>query len=98
MCLKHPGNFRLYIGGIEIANGFPFLTDAKLQQKLFEDRLALRKESGKPPVSLDEKFLQSLGEGMPPGAGMALGIDRLVMVLTGTSKLADIQAFSWDEV
>lgn len=88
----------LYIAGIEIADGFPFLTDAKLQRGLFNQELAVRKQNGKPPVVIDQKFFEALDLGMPQGAGMALGIDRLVMALTGSTQLSDIQAFSWDEV
>lgn len=88
----------LYIAGIEIADGFPFLTDAVLQQKLFAQEQAMRKEQGKLEVALDDKFLESLKFGMPNGAGMAMGVDRLVMVLLGAERLADVQAFDWDEV
>lgn len=88
----------LYIGGIEIADGFPFLTDAKLQRKLFQDALEHRKTEHKPQVTIDECYLKALDEGLPNGAGMALGVDRLVMVLTGASRLADVQAFDWDEL
>jgi len=88
----------LYIGGIEISNGFPFLTDASMQKDLFRQGLEKRKEIGKPPVTLDEPFLKALEEGLPQGAGMALGMDRLVMVLTGSKQLADVQAFDWDEL
>lgn len=88
----------LYIGGIEIANGFPFLTDALQQRALFTESLTLRRELGKPEIALDEKYLACLDSGLPPGAGMALGIDRLVLVLTGAKCLKEIQAFSWDEL
>lgn len=88
----------LYIGGVEIANGFPFLRDAVLQKTLFLQQLQRRKELGKPLLKIDEKFLDSLALGLPSGAGMALGVDRLVMVLTGASCLADVQGFSWDEL
>lgn len=84
----------LYIGGVEIANGFPFLTDAALQQKLFVEAL----QRNQSPVTLDQKFLDALHEGLPPGAGMALGVDRLVMVLTGAQQLSQVQAFSWEEL
>lgn len=87
----------LYIGGIEIANGFPFLRDQKLQRELFEEQLQKRKELGKPLVEIDEKYIESLND-LPPGAGMALGVDRLVMVLTGAKSLADVQPFDWDEL
>ncbi len=89
----------LYIGGIEIADGFPFLTDVALQRKLFAEECSIRKNLGKPSVMLDEKYLQELEKpGLPPGAGMALGMDRLVMVLTGSRALADVQSFTWDTV
>jgi elongation factor P--(R)-beta-lysine ligase len=88
----------LYIGGIEISNGFPFLTDATLQRDLFTQGLKLRQEMGKPQVALDEKYLEALDAGLPTGAGMALGVDRLVMVLTGATRLSDVQAFDWDEL
>lgn len=87
----------LYINGIEIADGFPFLRDTALQKHLFAQELKRRKELGKPAVILDERYLNTLS-GLPSGAGMALGIDRLVMVLTGASQLADVQAFGWDEL
>lgn len=88
----------LYIGGIEIADGFPFLRDAKLQMELFRQELEKRKERQKPLVSIDENYLKALDQGLPDGAGMALGIDRLVMVLTGSNRIADVQAFDWDEL
>lgn len=88
----------LYIAGIEIADGFPFLTDPKKQRELFNETLQQRKDLNKPQVAIDQRFLEALDEGMPHGAGMALGIDRLVMVLTHADCLADTQAFSWDEL
>jgi lysyl-tRNA synthetase class 2 len=88
----------LYMAGLEIADGFPFLTDAKLQRELFEEAQKEREHIGKPRVTTDERFLESLAQGMPSGAGMALGMDRLVMVLTGAESLAQTQAFSWEEV
>lgn len=87
----------LYIGGIEIANGFPFLTDPEKQKLLFEEQLKKRKEIGKSSLSLDEKYISAL-KNLPQGAGMALGVDRLVMVLTGSEKLSDVQAFDWDDL
>ncbi len=88
----------LYMKGIEVADGFPFLQDADFQRRLFEHEQALRVSIGKKPVQLDEKFLDCLKNGMPSGAGMALGVDRLVMVLTGAQRLSDVQAFSQDEL
>ena len=88
----------LYICGIEIADGFPFLTDAQRQREFFARELNHRKHSGRSPVSLDERYIQALEQGIPPGAGMALGIDRLVLVLTQSDSLAEVQAFNWDEI
>lgn len=88
----------LYIGGIEIADGFPFLRNPKVQQTLFAEELERRKAQGKPLVAIDERYLAALEEGLPPGAGMALGMDRLVMVLTAADQLRDVQAFDWDEL
>lgn len=87
----------LYIGGIEIANGFPFLRDVETQRTQFAEQLQRRKERDKPSVAIDERYLESL-QNLPQGAGMALGIDRLVMVLTGSERLSDVQAFDWDEL
>ncbi len=88
----------LIIGGIEIADGFPFLRDAGMQRELFAQELARREGVGKPGVAIDERYLEALDEGLPPGAGMALGVDRLVMVLTGSTQLSDVQAFDWTEL
>lgn len=88
----------LYIGGVEIADGFPFLTNAKMQRDLFVQELKRREVEGKSFVKIDEHYLEALDQGLPPGAGMALGMDRLVMVLTGSSELADVQAFAWEEL
>jgi len=88
----------LYIGGVEISNGFPFLQDADLQKKLFLTELEKRKKEGKAPVRIDERFVEALALGLPKGAGMALGVDRLVMILTGANQLKEVQAFDWDEL
>lgn len=88
----------LYIGGIEIADGFPFLIDPNLQKKLFEDELKKREKAGKNSVIIDEKYLDALNQNLPKGAGMALGVDRLIMVLTSSEKLADVQTFAWEEL
>jgi elongation factor P--(R)-beta-lysine ligase len=87
----------LYIGGIEIANGFPFLNDPERQRALFDKELEKRKQLEKSMVGVDEKYIAALKH-LPQGAGMALGIDRLVMVLTEAAQLSDVQAFDWDEL
>ncbi|HKI97634.1 MAG TPA: EF-P lysine aminoacylase EpmA [bacterium] len=87
----------LYAGGLELANGFAELTDPAEQRRRFEADLAARRAQGLPPVPLDEAFLTALEEGMPPSAGMALGVDRLVLLLTGAETLREVLPFAWDE-
>ena len=88
----------LYIAGIELANGFGELTDPKAQQERFEKNLLERKKKQQPPVPLDDAFLASLQEGLPPSAGMALGIDRLVMLFSGASHIREVLCFAYDEL
>lgn len=87
----------LFIAGIEISDGFPFLQDAVLQETLFARENQRRASAGKPQVTLDQAYLSALHRGLPPGAGMALGLDRLVMVLTGCEHIRDTLTFAWDE-
>lgn len=87
----------LFIAGVEIADGFPFLTDAVEQRQLFEHANTERRRRGKPEVVLDAAYLAALEEGLPPGAGMALGVDRLLMVLLGANHIRDVIAFDWNE-
>ena len=88
----------LYAGGLELANGFAELTDPAEQRRRFEVNLAGRAARGLPPLPLDEAFLAALGQGMPPAAGMALGVDRLVMLLAGAREIRQVLAFSAEEV
>ncbi len=87
----------LYIAGMEMANGFGELTHATEQRRRFEEDLDYRQVIGKAPVPLDEVFLNSLEQGMPPSSGMALGIDRLAMLFTGASHIREVLCFAWDE-
>jgi lysyl-tRNA synthetase class 2 len=88
----------LYAGGMELANGFSELTDPQEQRRRFEGNLAQRKALGLPSLPLDEKFLAALADGMPPSAGMALGIDRLVMLISGVRDIRDVLSFASDEL
>lgn len=88
----------LFIAGVELSDGFPSLTDAARQRENFAAQQARRDTRGYPAVSLDTRFLQSLDEGFPQGAGMALGFDRLVMLLTNQTTLLPTLAFDWDEL
>jgi lysyl-tRNA synthetase class 2 len=85
--------FELYIGGLELANGFSELTDANEQRRRFEEALKTRAAKNWTLYSMPGKFLQAL-QTMPQSSGIALGIDRLVMILTDTDKIDDVVAFT----
>ncbi len=88
----------LFIAGIELSDGFPTLCDPAVQKDGFSNQQMRRQENGYTTVELDRKFLQSLNEGLPQGAGMALGFDRLVMLLTDQTDIKPVLAFAWDEL
>jgi lysyl-tRNA synthetase class 2 len=85
--------FELYIGGLELANGFSELTDAREQRQRFEDASEERARKKWARYAMPEKFLQAL-QIMPESAGIALGIDRLAMILANTDKIDDVVAFT----
>ena len=89
--------FELYIGGVEVANAFSELVDAKEQRRRFIKEQSLRREMLKPTYPMPEKFLEELG-GMSPSAGIALGVDRLVMVLIDAPRIDDVVAFTPEEL
>ena len=85
--------FELYFGDLELCNGFGELTDPVEQRRRFEADQARRAEAGKPVYPKDERLLAALAEGMPPAAGNALGLDRLIALCLGTETIADVQSF-----
>ncbi len=85
--------FELYVGDLELSNGFGELTDPVEQRRRFEQDQRRRRELGKPVYPLDERLLDALEEGMPPAAGNALGLDRLVALCVGADTIAEVQAF-----
>ncbi len=85
--------FELFYRGVELANGFHELTDAAEQRARFERDQAQRQAQGLPPIPLDERLLAALGEGLPPCAGVALGLDRLLLVFSDQERLSDTLAF-----
>jgi lysyl-tRNA synthetase class 2 len=88
----------LYIAGLEIANGFTTVSDIEKQKMLFDEQQKMRLAEGKKEVMLDDKYMADL-EGKPlRAAGMAMGVDRLVMLLTGASSIGEVTAFAWDEL
>lgn len=85
--------FELFVNGIELANGYHELTDAKEQRQRLRWDLARRRQAGLPAVPLDRRFLRALQCGLPASAGVALGIDRLLMVAAGVNAIEDVMAF-----
>jgi lysyl-tRNA synthetase class 2 len=82
----------LYADGVELANGFSELTDAAEQRARLEDEQAQRRAAGRPVFPLDEAFLEAVGR-LPPSAGIAVGLDRVLMLLVGASAIADVLLF-----
>ncbi len=90
--------FELYAGGLELANAFGELTDAAEQRRRLEEDQRARAASGAPVHALDERFLEALREGMPPAAGIALGVDRLLMLVCDVTDIRRVTAFAPDEI
>jgi lysyl-tRNA synthetase class 2 len=88
--------FEVYAGGLELANGYHELRDAREQRSRFENDLALRRERGLPEPPIDERLIAALEAGLPDCAGVALGFDRLLLVAAGLVSLDDVMAFSLD--
>lgn len=85
--------FELYLEGMELANGFQELTDAREQRHRFEQDQASRRDQGLAVPPLDNSFLAALAAGLPASSGVALGLDRLLMVITDASHIDQVLAF-----
>lgn len=88
--------FELFIDGIEIANGFHELVDPEEQRARFQRDREARRAAGLEDVVADERLLAALEHGLPPCAGVALGLDRLIMLALGAESIAGVMAFDWD--
>lgn len=86
--------FELYLGPLELANGYHELTDACEQRKRFANDLTIRRQRSAPLPTVDENFLQAINW-LPACAGVAMGIDRLLMAMLQTDKIADVLAFDY---
>ncbi len=85
--------FEVYIAGVELCNAFTELNDPDEQRQRLEEEAAQRVKEGNPAYPIDECFLAALEYGMPPSGGIALGVDRLIMLLTGASSISEVMAF-----
>lgn len=97
--LRHQGDyqvaerFELFLEGVELANGFHELTDAAEQGRRFENDNHIRQARGQAQLPVDRRLLAALEAGLPPCAGVALGLDRLLMVARGETSLEAVLAF-----
>ncbi len=85
--------FELFINGMEVANGFSELNDPKEQYERFIDQMGERERGDEEAMILDEDYIRALSYGMPPAAGIGIGIDRLVMLLTNKHSIRDVILF-----
>lgn len=85
--------FELFINGMEVANGFSELNDPREQYERFIDQMAERARGDDEAMVLDEDYVRALSYGMPPAAGIGIGIDRLVMLLTNKHSIRDVILF-----
>jgi lysyl-tRNA synthetase class 2 len=85
--------FELFIGGIERANGFSELNDPREQYDRFVDQMKVRESGDAEAMVLDEDYIRALSYGMPPAAGIGIGIDRIVMLLTNKHSIRDVILF-----
>ena len=85
--------FELYIVGMEIANGFSELNDPVEQFDRFRDQVRQRERGDEEAMLMDEDYIRALSYGMPPAAGIGIGVDRLVMLLTNRSSIRDVILF-----
>lgn len=89
---RYAERFEAYCGGLELANAFSELNDAAEQRRRLEEERDLRAKLGRHLYGIDEAFLEAVGM-MPPSAGIALGVDRLVMLLTDAASISDVLFF-----
>ena len=87
--------FELYLGPLELANGYHELIESDEQRARFERDQARRSQRGAAVPPIDERLLAAMQSGLPACAGVALGIDRLLMAMTGSDRIADVLAFDF---
>jgi lysyl-tRNA synthetase class 2 len=85
--------FEYFVGGLESANGFSELNDPEEQYQRFKDQAIQRERGDDEAMVMDEDYIRALAYGMPPAAGIGVGIDRLVMLLANKHSIRDVILF-----
>lgn len=97
-----PGNppvasrFEVYLNGMELANGFHELADVHEQRMRFDYENRMREHYGLPPMPVDERLQAALAAGLPDCSGVALGLDRLLMIVTNATRMAEVMSFDFE--
>lgn len=94
---QHAQRFEIFLRGVELANGYQELTDLNEQQQRFEKDAGIRDQMGKSIPSLDHRLLAALAKGLPDCSGVAIGMDRLMMVILGLTGLDELLPLSDDQ-
>ena len=92
--MRQAARFELIVDGVELANGYHEIVDSDEQRHRFEDDNVLRRQRGLAAMAVDQDWLQALQAGLPACAGVAVGLDRLLMLLHGHSEIAAVQSFA----
>ena len=85
--------FEFFVGALETANGFSELNDPEEQYQRFKDQVTRRERGDEEAMVMDEDYIRALSYGMPPAAGIGVGIDRLVMLLANKHSIRDVILF-----
>jgi len=88
--------FEVYVGTLELGNGYQELSSGDANRTVLERELASREALGLDKVPMDKRFLTAMASGLPECAGVAIGLDRVLMLATGATELRQILNFSWD--